>query len=236
MHTCLISNVGPLRPVGVVKIICDTHEKTSDYDVLLQKLTKHGYVVSCSNRLFGANTDDALLHALTQEQHDLESMLNKYSVPIFLIGNGYGGLIAQQITMNQGKCTACICTDTKYSWWEKICIKTGMLVCGKSAKTLFTSYKNRTYGFHNAAMKIINALRDCNHPQVPTLILGGAQDAANITHRIGKSLYGVYGDNNLNNLTLIMYPDKPTHTLLGNDCTDTHQDILRFLYMTNKQI
>ena len=80
------------NPIGVVQIIHGIFDKIATYNKLAQFLNRNGYIVFGVDNVLSKmpRTFDC---AVVQESDIMKYLATKYTLPIFLIGYGYGGFL-----------------------------------------------------------------------------------------------------------------------------------------------
>ena len=63
---------------------------------------------------------------------------------------------------------------------------------------------------------------------MPLLIISGSQDLVSFNSRFATKLYSMYKSHNMNNLTLIIYPNARHELLMEINYAQVQNDILKF--------
>ncbi len=88
--------------------------------------------------------------------------------------------------------------------------------------------KNFSYGFYYSLFKNLMHLHQRACPETPLLIISGANDMVSLNGRFSKSLYRAYQLHDMQNLTMIIYPDARHELLMDLNYRDVQNDILAF--------
>ncbi len=86
-----------------------------------------------------------------------------------------------------------------------------------------------SYGFYYSLFKNLMYLNGEACQTTPILIISGTRDMVSMNATFAKSLYRAYKAHNLNNLTLILYPDARHELLMELNWNQVQNDILQFL-------
>ena len=85
-----------------------------------------------------------------------------------------------------------------------------------------------SYGFYYSLFKNLSKLTGNINPQMPLLIISGSQDLVSFNSRFATKLYSMYKSHNMNNLTLIIYPNARHELLMEINYAQVQNDILKF--------
>ena len=85
-----------------------------------------------------------------------------------------------------------------------------------------------SYGFYYSLFKNLVKLSDTTIPNRPLLIISGSRDMVSFNSRFALKLYKMYQSNNIQNLTLIIYPEARHELLMETNYEQVQQDILKF--------
>lgn len=86
-----------------------------------------------------------------------------------------------------------------------------------------------SYGFYYSLFKNLMRINYDVCPTMPLLIISGGRDIVNMNGRLARALYNAYNVHDLENLTLIIYPDARHELLFDLDRDTVQRDILEFL-------
>ena len=238
------------NPIGIVQIIHGIFDKMSTYDKLATFLNNNGYIV------FGIDTatnkhQRTFDRAVTQEADIMRYLVNKYSLPIFLIGYGYGGFVAQSLLHRSDTPISAVCL-VKSGMYNKavirlarIIVQIGAKIRGTNTKTkmmnMFTRYHCGrtqkspicTYGFCKSFFDGLIKLDTDTKRDNPVLVISNAAEHDPTTAQFSRALYNAYHNNNLENTTLLIYPDMQNKLLLEMNCGRIQNDILSFFNDTH---
>ena len=237
-------------PVGVVQIIHGIFDGMRNYDKLARFLNHNGYIVfGIDKPLTRTMTtfDCAVLHETGIMRH----LINKYTLPIFLIGYGYGSFVAQYILQNTDIPANAVClikSGRRYKW--KLCLarkiaQIGAKIYGPNATARFINFFTRhhcghtqkspmgTYGFYLSLLNGLIKMESDAHFESPIMIICGANDCDTPNPRFSRALYNAYNNNDLVNTTLMIYPDMQNKLLLEVNCGAIQSDILSFFNDSN---
>ena len=238
------------NPIGVVQIIHGIFEGMQSYDKLAHFLNRNGYIVfgidkplTRTNRTF----DSAARHEIDIMRY----LINKYCLPIFLIGYGYGGFVAQCVLQNTDTPTSAVClikSGKPYQWamhFMRKIAQIGAYIYGSNSPAKFINFfvrrhrgqKQRspigTYGFYVSLLDGMIKLDANSKFENPILIICGANDYDTPNIQFSRALYNAYHSNDLINTTLIIYPDMQNKMLMEMNCGTIQNDILTFFNDTN---
>lgn len=85
-----------------------------------------------------------------------------------------------------------------------------------------------SYGFYYSLFKNIAQLTQYACAPTPLLIISGGRDLVSMNSRLAKSLYNAYRARDMENLTIIIYPNARHELLMDLDYADVQNDILKF--------
>ena len=238
------------KPIGVVQIIHGVFEGMKTYDKLAHFLNHNGYVVFGIDKTL-TRVPQTFESCASHEIDIMQYLIHKYMLPIFILGYGYGGFVAQYIlqTSDIPTCGACLIKSGKSHHWtlhiaHRIA-QIGARICGKNAPAKIINFFTRrhcgctqkspmgTYGFYASLFKGLIKLSANSKFESPILIICGANDYDAPNPRFSRALYNAYSNNDLNNTTLVVYPDMQNKMLLEMNCGRVQGDILSFLNDTN---
>ena len=234
-----------MAPIGVVQIIHGIFESMQTYDKLAKCLNRNGYIVFGIDKPLTrvARTFDSTA------QHEIDIMrylTTKYKLPIFLIGYGYGGFVAQYVLQNSDIPTSAVClvkSGKTYRWIMRFTRKIaqiGVRIHGPNAPAKFINFFARrhcgqtqkspvgTYGFYLSLLNGMIKLDADSNFENPILIICGANDCDAPNIRFSRALYNSYHNNDLINTTLVIYPDMQNKMLMEINCGTIQNDILSF--------
>lgn len=237
-------------PIGIVQIIHGIFDNISAYDKLAKCLNRNGYIV------FGVDTALNKLprtfeHAVAQESDIMRHFYNKYNMPLFLIGYGYGGYVAQSILRNTDIPVDAVCLiksgigNQTILRLARTCARIGAKICGKNTNIrIMNMFKRRhcgrtqksplcTYGFCESLLDGIIKLDTDSDYTNPVLIISNADERDPATAQFSRALYNAYHKNDLMNATLMIYPDMQNKLLLEMNCGRIQGDILSFFNDTH---
>ena len=238
------------NPVGVVQIIHGIFDKISTYDKLATFLNNNGYIVFGVDKYLSKNPR-TFERAVSQESDIMQYLITKYELPIFLIGYGYGGFIARYVSQKYDSQISGTCL-IKSGIQNRLIIRIARILT-RLGSTIFGSHTN---------IKIMNFIRrtHCGHTQKspmctyefcyslfdglikldtntkytkPVLIISGATEHDSATLQFSRALYNAYRGDDLENTTLLIYPDAQNRLLMEMNCGQIQGDILSFLNNTN---
>lgn len=237
------NNVKQIR--GVVQIICHIGCDVNQYNRFAKFLNKNGYVVWANKTKLEQQTTVA--NIINTEIKTTEYLRKKYKKPVFLFGDGFGSVITQQIIAKSRLCTAGVCMSggvrypkiwvwlwSKFVWLEKRMRGNGANV--RIPDVLSSGANQNDCITYELYYSILKSLLKTNYNVccgTPLLIIGGGGDIKTLNGRLAKSLYNAYKEQDLQNLTLIIYPDTKHQVLFEQDWAQAQQDILDFLNDVN---
>ena len=92
-----------------------------------------------------------------------------------------------------------------------------------------------SYGFYYSLFKNLTHIDFDTCPTMPLLIISGGRDIVSLNGRLARALYNAYNVHDLQNLTLIIYPDARHELLFDLDRETVQNDILEFLNNANSK-
>ena len=234
------------HPIGVVQIVHDIDETPQKYERFAEFLNKQGYIaIANCLRLHNETSKDVFADTVVDEFEILKSLKEKYQLPVFVFGHGYGSLIIQRLIEQTQLCTAGVCMSgtARYSlvtlWAGLLCARIGGWIRGKNAHArvieLWSPIKSKrlSYGFYLSLFQNLIKLNHAVCPKMPLLIICGGRDVASANVRLADTLYHAYRMHNMENLTFIIYPEIQRNLLHDCNYMDVQNDILRFLNHRN---
>lgn len=229
---------GPVR--GVVQIITGTDPDIKQYARFARFLVQNGYAVFVSSHRQEHDTD--IYSAIVSDELEiLHYLKTKFNVPVFLFGYGFGSFITQSLMDRTNLCAAgvCMASTGRYSrafLWAGLSVSwIGQSLWGRDACARFIDFfsplrdKCFSYGFYYSLFKNLMRLNYISCPDMPLLIISGGRDSYCLNGRLAMSLYRAYGGDNVENLTLIIYPGARHELLHDDNYNDVYRDILEFL-------
>lgn len=238
------------NPIGVVQIIHGVFDTMQTYDKLAHFLNQHGYIVFGIDKALtrGFHTFDT---AVNHEVDIIKYLKQKYMLPIFLIGYGYGGFIAQYILQSVDIPTNAVCLikSGKHCRWAmrfaRTIAKIGAKIYGKQAPAKLVNFFTRhhcgqtqksplgTYEFYISLLNGLLKLEAESNFENPIMIICDAHDYDTPSAQLSHALYNAYYNHDLTNTTLIIYPDMQNKLLMEMNCGIIQNDILSFFNDTN---
>ncbi len=246
------------NPVGVVQIIHGMDEHVRRYDRFAKFLNKNGYIVfgddhrahgkiadSPSNIGQVGNIPDIFMATVNDEIQILKYLTSKYKLPVFLFGHEFGSFITQRVMECTDLCAAGVCLSGSArfpTWFLRIgafLAWIGVKTRGANAPAKLLEHFSPvhctpnnaqyfSYGFyyslfHNLIQISYNV--DCH---MPILIISGGADLVSKNASLANALYKTYQAHNMENLTIIIYPDARHELLMELNYKDVQRDILDF--------
>ncbi len=92
-----------------------------------------------------------------------------------------------------------------------------------------------SYGFYYSLFKNLMKLTGHACEKTPLLIISGSRDLVSMNSRLAMSLYKTYQAHNLQNLTIIIYPEARHELLMEINYSDVQRDILDFFNSVNRK-
>ncbi len=226
---------------GVVQIISGTDDDIAQYNRFARFLNRNGFVVFVSSHRPHNTSDDIYSAIVADELAILHRLKAEFNAPVFLFGYGYGSFITQSLMERTNLCAAgvCMASTGRYShaflWSGLTTAWLGKSIWGNNACARFIDFfsplqgKCFTYGFYYSLFKNLMQINYSACPEMPLLIISGGRDSITLNGRLAMSLYRAYGGDNIENLTLIIYPGAQHELLQGTAHDEVHRDILEFL-------
>lgn len=238
------------NPIGVVQIIHGIFESMKNYDRLAHFLNRNGYIVFGIDKPI-TRTPRTFDNATRNEIDIMQYLVSKYTLPIFIIGYGYGGFIAQNVIQRAEIPTSAVClikSAKHYRWVLHTAYKIAQIGariygpdtsariinffvrrhCGRTIR-----YPMGTYGFYKSLFGGMIKLDADSNFTSPILIICGANDCDAPNPRFSRALYNAYQNNDLINTILVVYPDIRDKMLMEMNCGRVQSDILSFFNDTN---
>ena len=85
-----------------------------------------------------------------------------------------------------------------------------------------------SYGFYYSMFKNLIKLSGYVNPNLPILIISGSHDLVSMNSHLARKLYNMYKSENVNNLTIIIYPGAKHELLMETNYKQVQNDILNF--------
>lgn len=85
-----------------------------------------------------------------------------------------------------------------------------------------------SYGFYYSLFKNLLQLTYDIKRNMPLLIISGSRDIVSMNSRLATALYRTYHANDMNNLTIIIYPNARHELLMDTNYADVQRDVLDF--------
>lgn len=227
------------QPIGVVQIITNRNQNIKKYQHIASFLNKNRYIVWADELYLNANEKTVFDDTVRDEMETLMMLKQKFNLPVFVIGDGYGSFVAQKLMQYSSLCSGGVCLSggARYSCFMlKIGVAmswVGKKIWGDDACVGKTRHGCRTFDFWFNLFKNLQTIQYDIMPNIPLLIIGGEQDINSMNGRLAKSLYNAYSKHGLDKLTLIIYPDADKDLLFIPEYTDVYQDILDFINTAN---
>ena len=238
------------KPIGVVQIIHGIFDCMATYDKLAHFLNKNGYIVFGIDTTL-SRTPQTFERATAHTRDILRYLVNKYMLPVFLIGYGYGGFVAQSVMQNTDIPANAVClikAGKHYRWalrFARAIARIGARIFGENAPAKMINFFRRrhcghtqtsplgTYGFYVSLLDGLIKLDAESKFENPILIISAEHDYDAPNPRLSHALYNAYHENDLINTTLMIYPDMQRKLLLEMNCGAVGGDILSFFNDTN---
>lgn len=230
-------------PVGVIQIVKNIEESPDDYTELARDMNSNGYIVCCTDDEAAAIDD-----AVKIQQKTVTKLRKKYLLPVFLIGHKYGAIVAQEVIKYCDDCVGGVCVScTRYPTTRSvlglaaIMAWIGAKLRGKNARPLILNawdgcaQPRMSYGFYYTLFKKLIQHSSGHAVKKPLLIIGNGLDVSKINGKLAQTMYNTYNVHDLNNLTLIVYPDVKNNLMQSEIYSDVRNDILEFLRHRNVQ-
>lgn len=90
-----------------------------------------------------------------------------------------------------------------------------------------------SYGFYYSLFSNLMKLHGNAPADTPLLIISGSRDLVSVNSRLSMALYRKYQEHDLQNLTIIIYPEARHELLLELNYKDVQNDVLEFLNSIN---
>lgn len=236
------------NPIGIIQIIHGIYDNIKIYRRFAEFMNHNGYIVFGSDRLLHKK-EHACPHSFEDsvklQMNLMQYLYNKYGLPIFLFGYGYGGLITQSILQKSEMPAAGVCLAntgkyprlilyiaTMFTW---ACAK----IFGKNAPANVLTHivvgKRRlhdvpkcSHGFFLALFRGIMNIRPEPKFNTPILMISGAHNTFATNPQFSRALYNKYRNNGITQITMIIYPDIDDNLLLEMNFGTISDDILDF--------
>jgi alpha-beta hydrolase superfamily lysophospholipase len=237
-------------PIGVVQIIHGIFDGISAYDKLARCMNRNGYIVFGVDKMLN-KSPRTFERAVAQECDILQYLAAKYELPVFVIGYGYGGFVAQSVSRSTTTPIAAVCL-IKSAARGRITLKIaraiariGAFCFGANANARIINFIKRrhcghtqtspicTYEFCKSLFDGMIKLDSAGDFDNPILVISGATEHDQSTAQFSRALYNAYHNNNLLNTTLLIYPDMQNNFLMEMNCGRVQDDILSFLNESN---
>ena len=237
-------------PIGIVQIIHGIFDNMSVYDKLATYLNRNGYIVFGVDKTLN-KSPRTFAKAVSQEADIIRHLNNKYMLPIFLIGFGYGGFVAQSVIQDTDTPIAGVCLiksgmrNRLMIRMARILARIGAKIFGPQAHTNIINFLKRnhcgqiqkspmcTYDFCESLFDGMIKLDADSKYENPILIISGAAESDPTSASFSRALYNAYHNNDLINTTLLVYPDMQNKLLLEMNCGRVQGDILSFFNDAN---
>jgi len=236
------------KPVGVIQIIHGICDKIETYDRFAKLMNKNGYVVFGTKHQSCKYDKERLCcfdKSVETQTCIMKQLVEKYSLPLFLFGYGYGAIITQSILQqsvipaagiclaNTGQYPAFLITMATFFTW--CCAK----LFGENApanilnrlsfgKRRLRSTPKCTHGFYLSLFRGIRTIKPYAPFDTPVLMISSAHDSFATNPCFSRSLYNAYRDNGIMHITMIIYPDKNDNLLMEMNFGTMPNDILDF--------
>ena len=241
------------KPVGIIQIIHGIYDNIKTYNRFAKFMNKNGYIVFGTDR---PSYEKEYAHprmfdkAVKLQMNMMNYLYNKYHLPVFLFGYGYGGFITQSILQKSAVPAAGVClTNTRkypyiilriatlFAW---VCTKvfganapanllTRMIVGKRKLHTTPAC----THGFFLALFRGIETIKPYAPFDTPVLMISGAHNSFATNPQFSRALYKAYQDNGITQVTMIIYPDISDNLLLEMNFGSMSGEILNFLNSAN---
>lgn len=216
------TNAAAKKPVGIVQIVQQPCKNIEIYDNLINMFNRYGFAVCMRKRNINNDDVDCFKRAMRQEIKTLRYIKNKYKAPVFLFGWGDGGLIAQQIMTTDSLCDGGACVPSKFDM-------PGLRHNFTRAMLYFKKLSGREFKFQTARLNFIRKMQHDGEINKPCLIISAKDNMRAMNKTMGNTLYNLYGNHNLDKLTLIMYPETSNWQDLTPESTYIQQDVVDFI-------
>lgn len=241
------------KPIGVVQIIHGIFDKISTYDKLAQFLNRNRYIVFGIDTML-SKTPRTFDRAVNQEISIMQYLNTKYNLPIFIIGYGYGGFVAQSVLRHSDISASAVCLvkSGQHNRWAMKIAHTATRICawfyGKNAnvKTIPTFTRRHcghiqqsplcTYEFCESLFGELSKPNTTNNFENPVMIITNGTEHNIPSACFSRALYDAYCNNDLNKTTFVIYPDMENKVLIEMNCGRIQGDILSFFNDTITRI
>ncbi len=223
----------PQCPIGIVLIIPGMREDIAQYVRFADFLGQNSYsVIGMTYPTNSTNNHDIFIYTATAARKIVKQLKEKYKLPVFVFGHGYGGFIARKLLMSRHLCSGGVCLSgvAKY---PHIALRSArnitwilMRLLGPHATAFQTYTKRISYMFIFSMLNHITKLSTRVPTNTPLLIIGGG---GHINERMVTALYKNYRTQELHNLTLLLYPGARGNLLFGDNYSDVQSGVLDFL-------
>ena len=247
---CAVWDADIATPIGVVQIIHGIFDKITTYDKLARFLNRNGYIVFGIDTTLtkGTRTFD---RAVNQEIDIMRYLVNKYALPIFLIGYGYGGFVAQSVLQRSDipATSVCLIKSGRHNRWTMKFARTTARICtwiyGRNANVkMINIFKRRHCGkiqqspmcTYEFCESLFNGLVQLDTPSAfnnPIMIITNGTEYGSTNACFSRTLYDTYRNNDLTKTTFVIYPDMENKMLMEMNCGRIQGDILSFFNDTN---
>ena len=226
------------RPIGTIQIIKSVTNKYHKYNKLAEFLNKNGYVVFCNKNQ--PQHGDVFTKTVEQEIETLYKIKQKYNLPLFLVGHGFGGFVAQKIISHTHKCNGAICTAgggklSRIEYCQCVAMTWigqhlfGDNKCAKMIPKICKCDNGITYNHTYWILKGTKHTQYDKNINVPQMFICGKQDISGLNNRLAWTLYNAYNQYDLHKLTFVLFPDAASPIESGENWMDVRGDILQVL-------
>lgn len=234
------------KPIGIIQLIHGIYDNIKTYSRFAEFMNQNGYIVFGTDR--GINEHEHTCprtfdKSVKLQMNMMNYIYNKYHLPVFLFGYGYGGIITQSILQksaipaagvclaNTGKCPYIVLRIATFFAW--ICTK----IFGKNApaniltrvvvgrRPLHTAPKC-TNIFFLSLFRGMMTIQPYAPFDTPILMISGAHNSFN--PQFSRALYNAYRDNGITHITMIIYPDMCDNLFFEMNFGSILDDILEF--------
>lgn len=234
-----------LNPVGVVQIIHGIFDKISTYDKLARFLNRNGYIVFGVDKTLSKNTR-TFERAASQEIDIMQYLHNKYALPIFVIGYGYGGFVAQSVLQGSKipATAVCLIKSGRHNRWAMKVARVTMRICAwfygrHSNVKIINLFARRhcgmiqqspmcTYEFCESLFDGLAKLDTAIQSENPIMIISSGFEHDMPNACFSRALYDTYRNNDMTKTTFVIYPDMENKMLMEMNCGRIQGDILSF--------
>ena len=226
------------HPIGCVVIIPSVDESIEKYTDFANFLNRGGYI---AYGIGNTSVDDAYTDILNTE---LDAIKKRYALPLFLVGCGYGTIIMYNIQNRSAVARACVSVpNMRAIGFSKLVAMRILVWMGKNIfgpDTYASGIGKRLHidniTYQKCGTVIRQLMRHANQIQskTPTLVINGG-DISYTDGQLARMLYNIYSHHDMNNLTLMIYPDAGNAPLFDPMRDTVHTDIMDFLGQENHQ-